>query len=330
MCDYLWIGRACQRRACASNCSGMGECDNGICICLDGYGDPSKPSDKEDCSSCLNKCSGHGECDQSTRRCLCSPWFTGEDCSFAICPNGCSAHGSCGLDGKCICDAGWTSYACDEPTCPHDCSGHGLCAHGICICQAGYAGAACSTPPSAPAPSACIGKSGLICSGRGACEMTGTDSGGNGTAACLCDLGWAGAACEWRIPCVGNCSGHGACVLDAASVPRAAENGTCRCDEGWSGADCSSLSTPASASGCPAGLNAPDGSEVPCSGHGACQNGVCVCDPGYAGLECASNLGNATCVGMTAPLIDPMTEGKWLFNHLIQCQARFLGYRLYC
>ena len=118
MCDYLWIGRACQRRACAGNCSGMGECDNGICICLEGYGDPSKSPSEEDCSSCLNMCSGHGECDQSTRRCLCSPWFTGEDCSFAICPNGCSGRGSCGLDGACICDAGWTSYACDEPACP--------------------------------------------------------------------------------------------------------------------------------------------------------------------------------------------------------------------
>lgn len=309
MCDYLWIGRACQRRACAFNCSGMGECDNGICICLEGYGDPSKPPSEEDCSSCLNMCSGHGECDRSTRRCLCSPWFTGEDCSFAICPNGCSGHGSCGLDGTCICDAEWTSYACDEPACPQDCSGHGTCAHGECICQADFTGSACSTPPSGPAPPACVGVGGLVCSGRGACETAGAGAGGNATAACVCDLGWAGAACEWRIPCVSNCSGHGVCALDAVSASGASENGTCRCDAGWSGVDCSRPSAPAA---CPVGLIAPDGSAAPCSGRGACQDGACVCDAGYAGLDCATSLGNATCMGKGTPATPSTSdEAEW-------------------
>jgi hypothetical protein len=65
-------------------------------------------------------------CRSDERRCECSPWFTGEDCSFALCPFGCSGHGTC-MDGECMCDTGWDGYDCANEDCPGHCSGHGSC-----------------------------------------------------------------------------------------------------------------------------------------------------------------------------------------------------------
>ena len=306
ICDYLWVGRACQRRACIANCTGMGECVDGVCNCLQGYADPSKAPSEEDCSACLNLCSGHGDCDKATRRCLCSPWYTGVDCSFAICPNGCSGHGSCGLDGNCICDAGWSSYACDVSTCPADCSGHGTCSGGSCLCQSGYGGPTCAAAPStayAP-PAACLDLDGIVCAGHGSCD---TESSLNGTAACVCDAGWGQPLCNWRSGCIGNCSGHGTCISTNVGSGDIDENGTCACLPEWSGSDCSTSSPFAAADTaaiCPSGPESPGGPMAPCSGRGSCVAGICYCDPGFVGIDCAVVSGqiaagpcNATCIG---------------------------------
>lgn len=62
----------------------------------------------------------------TNKRCVCSPYWTGEDCSTALCPHDCSGHGTC-VDGACECDAGWSDFACASKLCQGDCSGLYLC-----------------------------------------------------------------------------------------------------------------------------------------------------------------------------------------------------------
>jgi len=61
-------------------------------------------------------------CCSAMKRCVCSPYWTGDDCSFALCPHDCSGHGNC-MDGVCSCDKGWSDYACASKLCINDCSG---------------------------------------------------------------------------------------------------------------------------------------------------------------------------------------------------------------
>jgi tenascin len=268
ICDHRWGGRACQRRLCASNCSDAGQCIDGLCLCFDGFSDPKKSPEEEDCSSCKNQCSYNGECNKQTRQCICSPWFTGDDCSLEICPGGCSGHGSC-LQGVCACDTGWTSYACDERTCPDSCSGHGTCIAGHCLCQSGYEGLSCDTLH------LCSQDEETACSGHGTCESQA------GNATCICDRGWAGPVCAdsvsatLRRACPNNCSGHGSCLSNAH-----VGNNTCVCDVGWAGADCSLQAGSSLCDVHSTGLS--------CSGRGLCANGSCVCDRGFSGSECES------------------------------------------
>ena len=344
ICDHLWIGRACQRRACISNCTGMGECVDGVCSCLEGYSDSSKSPIEEDCSSCLNLCSGHGDCDRAARRCLCSPWYTGDDCSTAICPDGCSGHGSCGHDGACVCDAGWTSYACDVATCVGDCSGHGTCAEGECVCQPGYGGPDCASLPPSPGapPAACLDSDGVVCSGHGSCQALGGAAAANGTGTCVCDPGWAAPACAWRISCEGNCSGHGACIPAVISAAQStaetasSANGTCQCNMGWAGQDCSVAAAAAAAAAsvaCPSAPHIVGGLAVACAGRGACVDGQCVCDFGFEGPDCsvaaaaASGSCNTTCLGASSDPVPPpsllacssSSEVRLSYRHFFCC-----------
>ena len=208
--------------------------------------------------------------------CKCDLWFTGPDCSLALCMNNCSDHGACdSRTGICWCDPGWTAGDCSKQLCYNNCTGHGTCFEGVCTCQDGFSGDDCSIFP-------CLN----ACSGHGAC-YNGTcacdylyveedcsvyagyllDCPGNCTgrgtcmnATCHCDPGWAGLDCTASIDCPGNCTGHGMCY-----------NATCACDLGFSGLDCA-------ASHC---LNN-------CTLHGTCtSNGTCACDPSWHGADCS-------------------------------------------
>jgi hypothetical protein len=86
-CKAGFIGKACDTTECPNACSAdedgvaPGTCKDGKCICDQGYG-------KDDCSfQCPQRCSRKGQClpdvskGENTWHCMCSPGFTGADCS---------------------------------------------------------------------------------------------------------------------------------------------------------------------------------------------------------------------------------------------------------
>jgi hypothetical protein len=94
--------------------------------------------------------------------------------------------------------------------------------------------------------------SGQQCSGRGSCEL----------AACACDNGWGGSACETPLCGASGCGAHGDCAGASG----------CVCHEGWTGEACAEAV-------CVTG----------CSGHGTCLHGVCSCAKGFHGESCGSH-----------------------------------------
>ena len=136
---------------CPLDCSGRGNCVNGVCMC-------TPPLLPPDCATaaCPNGCSRNGYCLNGT--CFCRPGFEGADCVFngsrsrprecAVvslssaqrvlasffhpagskggCPNGCGGHGHC-VHGACYCEPGWRGRSCEVARCPNGCSGNGVC-----------------------------------------------------------------------------------------------------------------------------------------------------------------------------------------------------------
>lgn len=96
VCDEGWAGPRCDRRAiyldldrCLNNCSAVGLCLNGTCLCPPGYGG-------EDCS---------------TRACEDVRFANWPDCDEMRCPGDCSGHGQC-LNGTCACNASFAGPGC--------------------------------------------------------------------------------------------------------------------------------------------------------------------------------------------------------------------------
>jgi len=230
------------RQLCKS-CAGFPD-EKGDCKCDLWYTGP-------DCSLalCLNNCSDHGACDSNTGTCWCDPGWAAADCSKKLCANNCTGHGIC-FEGQCSCQDGFSGADCGIWPCPNSCSGNGACFNGTCACDNLWDGGDCSIFTGYLLE--CPGN----CTGRGTCTNS----------SCHCDPGWSGLDCAAPISCLGNCTGHGMCY-----------NASCTCDLGFSGADCS-------AAHC---LNN-------CSLHGACTpNGTCACDPFFHGADCS--LRDLTC-----------------------------------
>jgi syndecan 4 len=241
-------------------CSGRGECVNGACHCLPGFG-----GDACEKQACASDCSQRGTCvhvgkgDASYSYCACDTSYTGPGCAVRACPNNCSGVGECGrdvLDYKCMCPPGRGGVDCSRPACGPGCvSPRGACsADGKCHCAAGWAGAECDRP-------VCPG----ACSSNGKCTMKG----------CVCDAGWFGPSCSYQR-CPDDCHdslGRGSC-----------HQGKCYCTTGFSGPNCNATCGGGEAAG---GALLPLGVEELCSGRGHCTRArKCACDPGYGGDHC--------------------------------------------
>jgi len=63
---------------CPFNCSGAGDCMDGICYCnMTTYGDGCQ------FSTCASNCSGNGVCDSVSKTCQCQAGYSGDDCSVS-------------------------------------------------------------------------------------------------------------------------------------------------------------------------------------------------------------------------------------------------------
>ncbi|XP_070561911.1 teneurin-3-like [Ptychodera flava] len=266
---------------CPLDCSGRGQCDEGVCSCIEGWRGidcgqvapvPCSPED----------CSGHGYFRDNI--CNCYDGWKGDKCQLADCiPSDCNGNGQC-VDAVCQCHQGWTGTTCERVDCiPSDCNGNGHCVNGECRCYQGWQGQVCTTPYR-PCPSDCSrhgncnNVTGLCtcygdwtepdcselsceesCSGLGICY--------NGT--CDCYSGWTGPLCRDRA-CIGGCGDNGIC-----------QNGTCTCNRGWSGSACQTNSCPNS-----------------CHGNGDCvlisEVWQCVCHNHFRGVACSIGI-ESTC-----------------------------------
>ncbi len=253
-------------------CRDDGDCKKGL-FCIDGAcDDPCDPNPctEEHKTQCENDGSGNAICS-------CDPGYHDEDglcVQDQVCQGDtCSGHGTCDdTTGVtiCTCDEGYTGVRCEscapgyhdeEGVCVTDqvcqgntCSGHGTCDDStwvtICTCDEGYTGDHCETCAAGyqdnDGDGTCLANcatSGLNCGLHGTCD----DSGG--TAVCVCDAEYTGAACDTCAAgyqdndgdgtCQANCATSGLnCGLHATCDDSSGVT-VCTCDGGWGGPDCS-------------------------------------------------------------------------------------------
>lgn len=199
---------ACPKDAQGNPCANNGTCEAGKCACNTGWTGPACTEVVSPCKFTKDhngkkvQCSGRGTCNNGV--CDCDRGYHGPNCEklTPLCPSVggkvCYGHGTCNVqNGKCECDSGWGGLACQyQPTCPGTGETGGPCnsksdskntckPDGSCACASGYYGFDCT----ATSPNQCPGNG---CSGHGTCNDT--------NATCVCNLGWAGPACDIPVP----------------------------------------------------------------------------------------------------------------------------------
>ena len=121
---------------CADVTCDHGTCEEGNCVCDDGWTGDNCDIDK--CASV--NCGDHGTC--SDGACVCDNGWTGALCDE--CATDCGDHGECNDDGECDCDPGWTGDNCETNECESiNCGAHGTCVAGYCDCDVGWYGEFC-------------------------------------------------------------------------------------------------------------------------------------------------------------------------------------------
>lgn len=308
---------------CPENCNLQGKCNpDGTCGCYTGYTGPA-------CDSfCPNMCSGRGECIDGG--CLCVGGYGGADCSMKLCCNGhgdCDVPETCICHKGWMGAQCGIAMACTDPTC----SGHGTCDGGTCDCEGGWSNEFCQDPPSEcdpPCPSGqecdrikkmCVGDTAADAAGAAGAAAGGggggDDAGGKG--------GGMGAGGLQDIPDMGkkkdkkkkaapeekpDCGPHGTYNETTTN---------CDCEDTWFSSSettvCDRQHCPGFEEGkeecngqglcldgkchCVAGFGLLDESKGPntckdpvcvanCGDHGTCKAGVCDCQPGWQGEGC--------------------------------------------
>ncbi len=276
-----------------NTCSGHGTCDSSsgtaVCACDEGWvGDLCAECGEgyhDEGGECVvdevceaESCSGHGTCVNSTGVvvCDCDEGYEGsrcEACALGYQDN--DGNGTC--EQNCI----LAGFNCVNGYCD-DSSGTA-----VCLCQTGYTGAVCDTCDAGyqdnDSNDTCLPdcvSAGLNCGYHGTCDDT------SGMAACSCETGYAGAACDTCDVGYQDNDGNGICEQNCYAAGLNCVHGycddssgtaICACDTGYQDNDRD-------------GSCLPDCSDQDCSGHGTCDDSggaaVCACDVGYAEAEC--------------------------------------------
>merc|ERR1719393_835182 len=151
ICAEGFSGNSCDRRTCPQNCNSRSMCDfsTGVCTCLPGFDGLDCGIDLNNlCPNNCNKATNNGHCIKTG--CKCHPGYGGRDCGNKLCPKDFSGkdHGSCdATTGLCQCTSNYTGADCGALACPGPnggCSDHGKCVEGVCVCNKGWGQEDCS------------------------------------------------------------------------------------------------------------------------------------------------------------------------------------------
>ncbi len=244
-------------------------------------------------------------------------------CAESPCVNGTCTNGADGF--VCTCETGYSGTICDECATGYqdndfdgvcdfdcgltrlDCGVHGTCDDSLgtvqCVCDEGITGAYCDNC----APGYQDNNSDAVCELD--CATVGFDCGSNGacsdasgTAMCICDSGYAGAACAVCAPGYQDNDADGLCTETCATAELNCGNqGTCSDAGGTAICICSDGFTGTYCDGCADGYQDRDGNgvctpacgtaDIDCGENGACSDASgtasCVCEAGYDGDSCS-------------------------------------------
>lgn len=149
ICPEGYTGQYCEETddGCGNACTNGQVCVNGNCECPQGYEGPNcetltDPCDTVTCTVANSTCvNGVCECDTGFEGPNCQPIV--DPCATVTCPPGRVCD-----DGDCVCDVGLVGPNCLPPNDPCawvTCGTNSSCVNGTCECDEGYEGVDCAT-----------------------------------------------------------------------------------------------------------------------------------------------------------------------------------------